>query len=146
MSITHVSIVTWCVLKLQCWYWYMDNGFSLIMTDSSHYLSDTLKRKGSRTKNSILNGRRLIRIARIIMWVISIDLDINTILIVLLDSSTLKPHSLSRFTLREYKNIPFSQSISWMLSIWRRQEPGHQQVWYWPSLHVPVCCPHRYIK
>ena len=24
-------------------------------------------------------------------------------------------------------------SISWLLMTWRRQEPGHQQPWYWPS-------------
>ena len=26
-----------------------------------------------------------------------------------------------------------TQSISWLLMSWRREEPGHQQPWYWPS-------------
>ena len=24
----------------------------------------------------------------------------------------------------------------WLLMNWRRKEPGHQQPWYWPSIHV----------
>ena len=132
--------------------------------DWSHYPYHTLKQKVSRTKNSIFNELKLIKIARTILWVIFIDTDINMMLIVPVDlyqnhiispyvrrigyvnefdhvvkllhsqmllgsmvdicmsyhSSTLKPHSLSTFTLRKYKNIPFLQSISWMLMTWRR--------------------------
>ena len=25
-------------------------------------------------------------------------------------------------------------SIEWLLMTWRRKEPGHQQLWYWPRL------------
>ena len=34
------------------------------------------------------------------------------------------------------------KSISWLLMTWRRKEPGHQQAWYWPSVHVIFYCLH----
>ena len=38
-----------------------------------------------------------------------------------------------RFILDDDKNIVISQSKSWLMMTWRRQEPGHQQTWFWPS-------------
>ena len=36
--------------------------------------------------------------------------------------------------LPQIRQGPFhsTQSISWLLVSWRRKEPGHQQLWYWP--------------
>ena len=36
----------------------------------------------------------------------------------------------------EYSHLTYS--ISWLLMSWRRQEPGHQQPWYWPSLWLTL--------
>ena len=33
-------------------------------------------------------------------------------------------------------------SVSWLLMVWRRKEPGHQQPWYWPCLLTVFHCPH----
>ena len=39
-----------------------------------------------------------------------------------------------RITIGRQKHDYFTWSISWLLMTWQCQEPGHQQLWYWPSL------------
>ena len=49
-----------------------------------------------------------------------------------------KAQAIEILPCERWRHNCITQSIPWLLMAWRCIEPGHQQTWYWPSLHRAI--------